>query len=153
MIAYLSHRFNSVFQSRRTLLLLTCVLAICLCGCDEDDYAEVPVQPVTGKLLVKDRPAYGAYIVFHPSDSVGLTKGNKPFARASEDGSFTVTTYTSGDGVPQGDFKVTVIWPGNPEARGPSPDRLKGRYATPERSGLDVRINADTKELPTWDLE
>lgn len=135
------------------MLLAFCVFAVSSLGCTGNDFAEVPVQPVTGKLLVQGEPAYGAYIVFHPSESVGMTKGNKPFARVSRDGTFSITTYTSDDGVPVGDFKVTVIWPEDPEARGPSPDRLEGRYKLPGTSGLEITIDADTQELPVWDLE
>ena len=128
-------------------------IGLAFVGCSDNDFAEVPVQPVSGKLLVKGQPAYGAYIVFHPADSVGMTKGNKPFARVAQDGTFTITTYNSNDGAPIGDFNVTITWPEEPESRGPSPDRLKGRYETPEKSGLNVHIDSDTRELPAWDLD
>lgn len=139
--------------SIRISCLIVCLLSSMMLGCEHDDFAEVPVHPVTGTLKVKGEPAYGAYIVFHPTDDVGMTKGNKPFARVKDDGTFIITTYLSDDGAPVGDFNVSVIWPENPESRGPSPDRLKGRYAKPEESGFQAHIESSTEELPAWDIK
>jgi hypothetical protein len=122
-------------------------------GCGAADYAEVPVYPLTGSLHVEGEPAYGAYVTLHPIGDVGMTKGNKPFARVQQDGSFQISTYDTGDGAPQGEFSVTVVWPEDPEARGPSPDRLRGKYANPEQSDLKISIDPEMRTLPPWDLE
>jgi hypothetical protein len=130
------------------------LLALCLCcsACGEPDYQEVPIHPAAGKITVGGKPAFGAVVVFHPQGDVGMSKGNKPFAAVAEDGSFQATTYVTGDGAPAGDYVVTVIWPQDPHARGPSPDRLRGRYATPEKSDLKVTIGEGENNLPTWEL-
>ncbi|XZE51640.1 hypothetical protein SH139x_003301 [Planctomycetaceae bacterium SH139] len=135
-----------------TLLSILALGVTLACGCSREDYAEVPVHPLQGSLFIDGAPAYGAYVTFHPAANVGMTKGNKPFARVDKDGRFTVTTYNSGDGTPVGSYQVTIIWPEDPEARGPSPDRLKGRYATTDKSELSVQVDATTKELPKWEL-
>ncbi|WP_339907372.1 hypothetical protein [Symmachiella dynata] len=129
-------------------------ILVLLGGCSgEKEYVETPVFPVSGNVTVRGEPAYGAYVLLHPVGDVGLTKGNKPFARVGEDGVFNVTTYDTSDGAPAGEYKVTVIWPENPEARGPSPDRLRGRYATPDKSVLKVTVEESNPKLPTWELE
>ena len=130
------------------------LIAVCLCtsACSEEDYAEVPVYPVTGTVTVKGQPAAGATVVFHPREDVGMTKGNKPFARVGDDGVFQATTYVSGDGVPAGAYSVTVVWPQDSNARGPSPDRLNNRYSNPTSSNLSATITEGENKLPPWDL-
>ena len=135
--------------SRIGILLVICLVCS---ACGEPSYQEVPVYPAAGQITVKGKPAYGAVVVFHPQGDVGMTKGNKPFAMVAEDGSFQATTYVTGDGAPAGDYIVTVVWPEDPHARGPSPDRLRGRYATPERSDLKATIGPEENNLPPWNL-
>lgn len=134
------------------MLLSTGILFVCT-ACSDKDYVEVPVYAVQGKLTAKGEPAYGAYISLHPTEDVGLKKGNKPFARVEKDGTFQLTTYDSNDGAPAGNFVATVYWPQDPEARGFSPDRLKGKYSKPETSKLRVTIEPGTNQLQAWDLE
>jgi len=139
---------------RRVATVLLCLAGtVTLASCSDKEYVEVPVYPASGTLTVEGEPAYGAYVTFHPVDDVGMTKGNRPFTRVSEDGTFTVTTYDTGDGLPKGNYNVTVTWPEDPEARGPSPDRLNGRYADPESSGLGVTIDEGGNEALGWDLD
>jgi len=128
-------------------------LVLCsLTGCADKAYQEVPVYPVEGRLTVAGAPAQGAYVAFHPTGDVGMTKGNKPFARVDREGNFRLTTYEQEDGAPAGNYRVSVFWPENPEARGPSPDRLEGRYSE-SKSPLTVTIEPAPNALPAWDLQ
>lgn len=131
------------------LLLAACLVTS---ACSKQEYGEVPVYPVSGTVTVKGQPAAGATVVFHPRGDVGMTKGNKPFARVGEDGSFHATTYVSNDGAPAGEYTVTVVWPQNPNARGPSPDRLQNRYSSPTDSKLTATVTEGENKLPPWDL-
>jgi hypothetical protein len=142
-------------SDRRALALAAALLAgAACCGCSSGkDYVEVPFFPVCGELTVNGQPGAGAFIRFHPVTPVGLSKGNKPFARAGADGRFAVTTYDTGDGAPAGEYRVTIIWPEDPEARGPSPDRLNGRDAAPEKSELRVTIKEAENTLERWELK
>lgn len=120
-------------------------------GCNSrPSYQEADVFPVSGSVSVDGKPAAGVVIVFHPQTDTGMTKGNKPFTTSGEDGTFEVTTYTTGDGAPIGEYIVTFIWPENP--RGPSQDRLKGRYAKPELSQITVTVQEGENQLPNWNL-
>src|SRR5262245_36674275 len=100
-------------------------LAVVLLGGCGDGRA--PVYPVTGQVLVKGKPADGAFLVFHPTGEVEANTP-RPYATADAEGNFRLTTYTSGDGAPAGSFRVTVVWRPKPkstiEAEGP--DRLDG---------------------------
>lgn len=132
--------------------ILGTLLLLITAACSSKDYVEVPIHPASGKLMIAGQPGYGAYITFHPVGDVGMSKGNKPFARVARDGSFQVTTYDTADGAPVGDFKVTIYWPEDPEARGPSPDRLKGRYADPDASELVARIEPGNNTNLQWNI-
>lgn len=139
---------------RTAVLGTVLLLAGVLCGCGgRPEYMETDVFPASGQLTVDGTPAYGAMVLFHPVSDVGMTKGNKPFSRVGEDGRFQVTTYNTADGAPAGEYRVTVVWPEDPNARGPSPDRLRGRYSQPETSELRAQIAGPETVLPAWELK
>ena len=134
-----------------TTILILVVSALLVSGCNSrPEYQEADVFPVSGSVSVDGKPAAGVVVVFHPQTDTGMTKGNKPYTTTGDDGTFQVTTYTTGDGAPAGEYIVTLIWPVNP--RGPSPDRLKGRYAKPENSSITVTIQEGENKLPEWKL-
>ncbi len=127
------------------------VTGLLFSGCNSRPaYQEADVFPVSGSVSVAGKPAAGVVVVFHPQSDTGMTKGNKPYTTTGEDGTFQVTTYTTGDGAPAGEYIVTLIWPVNP--RGPSPDRLKGRYAKPDKSTITATIQQGENTLPKWEL-
>ncbi|WP_166827788.1 hypothetical protein [Thalassoroseus pseudoceratinae] len=135
------------FRTSATLVFVGLLLS----GCSsKPSYQEADVYPVSGSVSVNGKPAAGVIVVFHPQTDTGMTKGNKPYTTTGEDGTFQVTTYVTGDGAPAGEYIVTLIWPVNP--RGPSPDRLKGRYAKPEQSEIKVTIQEGENNLPKWEL-
>ncbi len=131
-------------------LLSLFVLIISLVGCGDDDRPEL--FPLTGTVAVNGQPAHGAIVTLHSEKSQPLGTP-KPFGRADAEGRFQLTTFETSDGVPAGDYRVTVIWPENPQARGPSPDRLSGRYASQESSPLTVAVSEGMTELPALELE
>ncbi|UUO07062.1 hypothetical protein M4951_01820 [Blastopirellula sp. J2-11] len=139
-------------NKREFAWLLAAICVACSACSSKPAWQETPVYPTSGSVSVKGKSAYGAVVIFHPQGDVGMTKGNKPYAKVAEDGSFEVTTYVSGDGAPAGEYVITIIWPKNPNARGPSPDRLRGRYAIVEKSELKASIQAGDNLLPQWDL-
>ena len=81
----------------------------------------------------------------------------RPHATVQSDGSFRLTTFTTRDGAPVGDFALTVTWPG-PRVKGqaedePGPDRLGRAFADARKPAASVRIDPDTKELEKIDLK
>lgn len=147
MQIFLLHRSSIVLLLG---LMLTTTLPI---GCQRASYAEVDVIPVTGQLSVQGTPAHGAYLTFHPRGDVGMSKGNVPFARVLPDGTFQVTTYDTNDGIPQGRYAVTLYWPLDPDARGPSPDRFQGRFSRPEAPAFEAVVDETTTQLGPWDIK
>src|SRR5687767_4512279 len=96
--------------SPSALLLATAITAS---GCSGPDSGMKPVYPVQGSLFVKGKPAVGAAVTFHPlplesGKSTALTSR----ATVSDDGTFRLATYNLDDGAPEGEYAVTVYWPG-----------------------------------------
>ena len=107
------------------------LVALLTAGCGKPSVAgRVAVVPVTGKVLFQGQPTPGALVAFHPLQGAQSTA---PPAQATvrQDGTFVLTTYTANDGVPAGEYKVTVEWrkliDDNGDTR-PGPNLLPDRY-------------------------
>lgn len=101
-------------------------------------------------------PCGGALIVFHPQEP-NRVNAAKPVAIAEADGSFVVRTFSDSDGAEPGNYKITVVWPQDKNAKeakmslsseggeggGGGPDRLKGAYGDPNTTKLGVTIKAE----------
>lgn len=135
----------------RWILAAACLaMAAVAPGCGEDWQASV--HPASGRLAINGEPAAGALVQLIP------TPGNKPDERNSrpwglvrEDGSFVLSTYDGSPGAPVGTYDLTITWP--PDASKPSTvDRLKGRYASPDRAAARVEIKPGDNVLAPVEL-
>jgi len=107
-----------------------------------------PTRPVRGQLFFEGVPAAGAYVVFQQIES----KAKRPLraeGRVEADGSFTLSTYRANDGVPEGDYAVTVVWrkPFVDAAGKPGANVLPPRYAKAETSGLKASIKPGPNDV------
>lgn len=117
--------------------------------------APVPVYPVAGKLIVSDRPAGGAKLMFHP-----VSKGDAPLypvGVTAADGTFHLTTRAPGDGAPEGEYVVTMIWPHDGLVLDEcacidlqTHDRLCGLYADPATSRLRATVRPERTEITLY---
>ncbi|MDG3006703.1 hypothetical protein [Paludisphaera mucosa] len=135
----------------RPALLATAVFA----GCGEPQDGP-PIHPVSGRVLVDGAPAVGAEVVFHSTQTLG-TVTPPPTAIVEPDGAFRPSTRTAGDGAPAGEYRLTVVWRGGPgllaDDAGGGEDRLRGRYARAETSGLQATIRPGENVIPPIDLK
>src|SRR5207302_444447 len=85
------------------LALLVPALFVSSCG----ESGRRPAYPVHGRVLFEGAPIANAQVVLHP---LAEDKAHpvRPTGRAAPDGSLTLTTYTAGDGAPEGEYAVTV---------------------------------------------
>lgn len=151
-------RFTSTLQflahlHRRRWLLLGLVLLCPACSGG--------LINVKGKVLYDNKPIKNAVVSFHlKGEGEGVSAIN-PTGLTDENGEFTLKTQ-SDTGAVAGEYLVTILWleepppadpsRGMPEGKGGRSDRLRGRYANPETSGLKVVIKSDTKELEPFNL-
>src|SRR3954453_17284542 len=97
-------------------LAVGCVLLLGLAGCGSKNR---PVFPVSGQVQVDGRPAPGALVIFHPVGDRG-PEAVHPLGTVDDQGRFTLTSYTKGDGAPEGEYQVAVRWAVTAPAASPS---------------------------------
>ena len=127
-----------------------------LAGCGDKHGNRPAVHPLGGKLLVAGKPAANARN--HPVCE-GL-RGAFLFPAACHGGGRRLLPFDHlrhPGRAPDGDYAVTVIWPGprvkNQGEDEPGPDRLEGRYADRKKPAAEVHVASETSELATIDLK
>ena len=138
-------------NTRGARSILGALLLVGTMGCGSG--TPVPVYPTTGRLLINGAPPAGAIVGLHPANGDFDERGSRPAGKVQDDGSFVLATYGVEDGVPEGDYVVTVFWPANPEGPDPGPDRLSGRYAAPKASPLRITVHEGDNELEPIELD
>jgi hypothetical protein len=135
-------------------LLGAAMFTIALAGCAEAKPERVPVFPTTGKITFQGQPIPGAFVTLHPKTPQGENVPN-PRASVTQDGSFKVTTYDSGDGAPAGNYVLTVLWY-KPIKNGADsvagPNVIPPKYSKPETSDKEVILVAGDNNLPPIQL-
>src|SRR5258708_5103661 len=87
---------------RRRLAAMACfVLAVLCSSCSPN--GRKPVYPVHGLVLVEGRPPAHAQVTFHPAANDGQ-EAIHPTGSVDDQGRFTLTSYASGDGAPEGEY-------------------------------------------------
>jgi hypothetical protein len=135
---------------KRTLLVP--LMCLCLVSCDGNKYGEYPPFPVSGQILVNEKPAEHATVLFHLQGYNG-EKTLLPQGMTDADGRFTLTTYAMNDGAPAGDYLVTVTWPPLGKGIRSGEDRLGGKFAKAESSGLTAHVDKGKNELKPFELQ
>ena len=119
----------------RRLLTLTAA-AVLAAGCS--DHPDVrKTYPVTGTLTINGAPAEAGVIVFLTPQFTETDKHPiHPRALTAEGGRFKFTTYSSDDGVPEGEYVATLEWPppARPMSSYASGDLFGGAFAKPEQT-------------------
>ncbi|MEY2725160.1 MAG: hypothetical protein RLZZ458_1027 [Planctomycetota bacterium] len=122
--------------------LLLGLLAVLIAGCAEADNRK-PTYPVKGRITVDGKPP-GSVLQVECHPVAGMDTRNPTVSRTETDelGNFQISTYAAGDGVPAGDYVLTVTWlTFNLMSRDYSgPDKLNDRYSDPEKSELKVTV-------------
>lgn len=146
--------YNRFRHTVATAVLLAVTVLIPACSPPLPDTPKV--EGVSGTVLVKDKPAVGAVVTFHPTDAAGQNKP-RPRGVVQADGTFKLTSYSTGDGAAAGEYAVTLQWPEpidpDQEARGvEAKDRLNNRYRNPDRPYKRVTVRAGNNELEPFNL-
>jgi BON domain-containing protein len=142
------------YSSPQTLLSVASVLAVLvaalLAGCGRSGAPRVVTHPAKGAVTYQGQPVVGAFLALH-SKSGSHENAPTPTAIVRPDGTFALTTYDAGDGVPEGEYVVTLQWRKATKSGSefsPGPNLLPDKYSRPETSDIIVRIAAGQNELP-----
>jgi hypothetical protein len=130
-----------------TILVALAWVAFLAAGCGtRTDRPET--HPVSGRVLESGKPAAGARVQLSAVGDPRLAK-LCPHAEVGADGTFRLTTFTTGDGAPAGKYALTLSWPlpPRPGKEQEGPDRFKGRYADPRRPLRQVQVVAGANVL------
>jgi predicted small lipoprotein YifL len=134
-------------MKRLSLFALALALAAAGCGSKGPE-----LYPVSGKVLVNNKPAEHATVVLHPVN--GSPDLPKPRGTVGPDGSFALTTHSAGDGAPPGEYRVTVeLWLSSGKGDEGPTSRLPAKYAKPERSGLTASVGHGPTELKSIEIK
>jgi len=135
-------------------LLMMLTAAVFVAGCGQSGPERIPTYPVVGRLLVDGEPA--EMVAVH---CVRLSEADKENPTESQcftaaDGSFTIGTYESMDGVPEGEYALTFQWgEWNLFSHSYSGDKLNGRYSDPAKSDVKFEVvPGERKDLKTIEL-
>ena len=113
-------------------------LILVVAGCAGSDTGRVKVYPARGSAFFNGRPAAGAIVRVHGVEPA------VPRAVVQKDGTFALTTYEAGDGVPPGRYRVSVYWRRQGQEDGDEgPFLIPERYSRPESSGLEIEVKAE----------
>jgi hypothetical protein len=143
---------TNILINRWRRFLPVLALALFAVGCGN---GRKPVHVVKGRVLVGDRPAAKALVSFHPVGD-NSPDANRPSAETDDDGWFQLTTYTRGDGAPEGDYQVAVSWfraVKNGKDDFQTVNYLPDRYGKAETSKLTAAVRSGVNELPPFHLQ
>lgn len=137
-------------RSNASLLFVLLVLS----GCSQE---KAPVRkktfPLSGKITVNGtEPGSAIEVLCNPASPPTNSdpgQASVSSAQTEPDGSFKFSTYVVGDGVPAGDYTLTMSWRAFNVMSGSStgPDKLKGRYSDPVKSEFKVTIKDQPVDL------
>jgi hypothetical protein len=139
---------------RRSHLLALCAPVLLTCyGCGN---GRPPTYEVRGQVFTNDRPAAHALVTFHPIDD-NRPEAVHPTATVEDNGNFSLTSFTAGDGAPAGEYRVTIVRYLAVKSRTNGEDYetrnfLPDRYAKLETSELRVTVTKSKNELEPFKL-
>lgn len=134
---------------RRTRWLCGVTLLLAVAGGCNSKPAGPPTVPVTGTVMMKQKPVEGASVIFYPVDTSGAIKPVQAVTDA--EGKFTMKTFVAGseykDGMQTGDYVVTVskTEPQPPGVYLPPKELLPAKFTQPQTSPFKETIPAGGK--------
>lgn len=124
-------------------------------GCSSDNRQKT--YPVTGQVVLDDKPLGGVTVVFVPVDKSKFKWDEQPKGRTDADGKFTLFTYETGDGCPAGQYKVGLLVirgddEGADQVKLIKSARFPDKYRDPEKSGLTATVETQSNVLQPFKL-
>jgi hypothetical protein len=151
-----AERWRALFANAATVLrsLFLTLVVVYAVGCGQaPEGTLVAVHPALGKITFKGQPIPGAMVTLHPKTATADVP--KPHANVDKNGEFALSTFNGGDGAPEGEYVLTVVWY-KPIKNGPDiqagPNVIPPKYSRPETSDLQIKIAAGQNDLQTIQL-
>ena len=144
------------FLRRTSGGVLFTAIALTLAGCGSSrDPNWLPVFPTSGKVQFKGAAPVGAYVALYPKPgkAPATSQSVVPRGQVQPDGTFALSSYTTSDGAPPGEYVATIEWhktvknsSGEPIL---GPNLLPPQYSKPQTTPLKtIQIAEGKNELP-----
>ena len=132
----------------RSMLL---ALSAGLTGCGaSDSLPKLQVYEVKGKVVLADgKPLSSGLVSFVPIGGLSIT----PSATIASDGTFSLVTGGSGEGAPEGEYKVRIEAPGLQSNAKSKKSLFPFKYTDEDSSGLKVIVQAKANQLDPFLLK
>ena len=131
----------------RPVVLMTGVALALFVGCSKEDQRggpRVPTFSIKGTVKVDGQPAGYLNVTAIPVNY--KPKDATPSGLTEPDGTFSLSTYVKGDGVPEGDYKLIFTWGTlNLMTAQYQGDKFNGKYADPEKSEVSIKVVKGSK--------
>src|SRR5262249_13776589 len=113
------------------------------------DRKKLVCQPGRGRVLYQGKPVADAVVAFYYINPKDKKLTQRADALCDEDGTFVLSTYEPNDGIPVGEYAVSVAlrqprW--DDEGR-PGKNLLPAKYASPRTSELTFTVKEGTNEF------
>ncbi len=123
--------------------LLVLLLGVPGCGNKGPQFDQKPTAVVSGRVTIDGQPPGSPVQVHcHPVDGIDQEHPSVSHCLTENDGSFKLSTYSKGDGVPAGEYVLTFMH-GTFNVASMSyggPDRLNKRYSDPQKSEIKLSV-------------
>ncbi len=145
---------NSLRHPGVTGLIIAMCLSLASCGGEQ----RLPVYPAKGAISFNGKPLPNATVIFHaefPLEDPDGKPAPVPGGYSNSEGLFTVSTYGAGDGLPEGEYRITVSCEDRTAkpVQESYPELLPVAYQDPAKSGLTASISGGKNELPPIELK
>lgn len=125
-------------------------------GCSGSSLMPPKTVPVSGSVTYNGKTVPGVRVKFHPQFDIG-TLEFIPYGETGADGTFVLSTGASGNGAPQGEYKVTMEMPyvdiDPKDGLETEVDRLQGAYSDPDGSLLRVNVEEGKNVLAPFQIK
>lgn len=123
------------------------------CGEKQVGVERVKTVPVSGVVHVDGEPQHYIAVRVERTDGQLSDAVVGSAAYTQPDGSFVISTYEKGDGVPPGDYKLTFQWGKYNLFNGQyTGDKFEGKYEDIESSEFAINVVSDPIDMGTIEL-
>ena len=141
----------------QSILIIGLVFACGLPGCTGSKRPpitdKVPLTHVAGTVLVDGVPTAGVHIQYVPQGEIAEKRErylNRFFLLTGEGGTFSLSTYHHGDGIPAGEYVLEFKWV--EQFLSGEEDRLGGRYSNVRSPFMKIQVE-EHQELDLGEIE
>jgi hypothetical protein len=124
-------------------------------GCSKPKDPWEIMYPANGQVTFKGRPISDAELTFFPEDK-SYPDSVRPKAKTTADGTFVAWTNAQGDGVPAGNYKVTIVHNEVSVSKDTivaKPNDLPIKYSKRDTTDIQVQIASGKNAIPAIALK